>query len=279
MKSLLISYCLLFSLSISSVWAIDIRISDTRKSNFYMDALAWLLEKSGEEYNLVQTKHSVTSQGRKVLLVKQGELDLLYAGTSIELESELLPIRFPIVRGLIGQRIFIIHRNYQSSYDQVKNLNNLRAFLGVQGVGWGDKQVLEASGLNQVERLYDDIFENINSGSRYYFPRGVTEVFAEVRDREERLPNLAIEKNLLLTYKTAVFFFINPSNQALEAMLTQGFIKGYEDGSYEAFFYQHPLIKNALEQGNLSSRIKIDIPNPYLTPETQVIDDRYWHQN
>ncbi len=273
-----IAFSLLFMIT-APAWAIDIKINDTRDNNFYMDALNFILEKSGADYKFVSTNHPLSSQARKIILVKNGEVDILYAGTSMQLEKDLLPIRFPIMRGLIGRRIFIINKNYQADYAQVKNLSDLKKFVGIQGIGWGDTQVLEASGLEQEERLYDEIFESLNLGSRYYLPRGMTEVFAELIDKKKTISNLDIEKNILLVYKTAVLFFINPENTELEDVLNSGFIKAYEDGSYNRFFYSHPLIKSAFEQSKLQSRIKIEIPNPFLGTKTEAIPHQYWHQD
>lgn len=143
----------------------------------------------------------------------------------------------------------------------------------------GDTQVLEASGLKQEERLYDNIFANLNLGSRYYFPRGMTEIFSELIDKNTKFPNLTAEKNIVLEYKSAVFFFINPSNKALESVLTSGFINAYEDESYNQFFYNHPLIKSSFEQARLETRTRIEIPNPFLGAETEAIPSAYWHQD
>lgn len=132
----ILAFSVLFA-AIDPVWAIDIKISDSRANNFYMDALKFVLEKSGADYEFVPTKHPVSSQGRKFILVKNGDIDILYAGTSVQLEKELLPIRFPIMRGLAGRRIFIINKNYQSEYSSIRNLNDLKMFVGIQGIGWG----------------------------------------------------------------------------------------------------------------------------------------------
>ncbi|MCG8619106.1 MAG: hypothetical protein MI802_23015, partial [Desulfobacterales bacterium] len=71
--------------------------------------------------------------------------------------------------------------------------------------------------------------------------------------------------------------FVNPSNLALADMITQGFLNAYADGSYPRFFYNHPLIRPALEKADLHHRIRIEIPNLFLTPETKSIPRQYWH--
>ena len=270
---------ILLLININPAWAIDIKISDTRENNFYIDALTFILDKSGKDYKITSVNLPTSSQQRKVLLIKKRVIDLMYAGTSIALEKELRPIRFPVMRGLAGRRIFLINKNYQAEYASIKNLNDLKQYTGVQGIGWSDKQVLEASGLKQVAKLYDDIFGNLNAGSRYYFPRGMTEIFAELENKKPKMENLIIEKSILLEYKTAVFFFVNPSNIALANTLNTGFINAYKEGSYNHFFYTHPLIIDSFKQAKLKTRKKIIVRNPFLSHETSDIPKQYWHQD
>lgn len=268
-----------FIVDLQPVPAVNIRINDTRESNYYLEALYWILEKSGKDYAVVHTDYPLSSQARKIAFVKNGNIDIIYAGTSMDLEKKLLPVRFPILRGLAGQRVFIIHRDYQGAYRRVSGLNDLRRYVGFQGLGWSDRKVLEASGLRQMAELYDDIFTDINAGAAHYFPRGVTEAFSELSDRQDEMVNLTVEKHLLLVYKTAVFFFVNPLNRELADILETGFLKGYEDGSYPRFFYDHPLITTSLKKAGAKDRIRIEIPNPFLSPETEAIPDRYWHRD
>lgn len=261
----------------SSTWAVDIKVNDSREHNLYMDALVWLLNKSGADYHLIHTDHSMSSQVRKVALVQKGELDVMYAGTTVALESALKPIRFPVTRGLIGRRVFIINKQHQSRYDTVKDIKGLKEYSGILGFGWADKEVLEGVGLHQEEGVYDEIFDSLNAGSRYYFPRGVLEAFSELIDKQETHPNLVVEDKLLLAYKSAVLFFINPNNTELEDMLNAGFKKGYEDGSYQEFLYNHPLIKDVFHKANLDERLVINIPNPYFPEASKRIPSQYWH--
>ena len=261
----------------SFTWAIDIKVNDSRANNFYMDALIWILDKSGADYRLIHTNHLMSSQVRKVKLVQKGEIDIMYAGTTNELESMLKPIRFPVTRGLVGHRVFIINKNYRLDYAQVKGINDLKHHSGILSYGWADKEIYEAVGLMQVEKIYADIFSNINSGSRYYFSRGVLEAYSELIDKKEMMPNLIVEDNIILRYKAAVLFFIHPENKELEEMMTRGFNKAYEDGSYIDFLYNHPLIKSSFEQANLAERLVIDIPNPFFPEASSSIPVEYWH--
>ena len=259
-------------------WALDVRVSDSRDHNFYMDALTWVLNKSGADYQLIHTEHPASSQVRKVALVKKDQIDVMYAGTTKELEQQLRPIRIPITRGLVGTRLLIINNKYASDYQQVQTLDDLKQYSGILSFGWPEKEIFEAVGLKQEEKLYDEIFVNINQGSRYYFDRGILEDYSELISRNKKLPDLVVESNLLLQYKSAVLFFVNPANEYLANVIEDGFEKGYQDGSYEEFFYNHPLIKRSFGQAQVANRTVIDIPNPFFPEASQAIPQAYWHQ-
>jgi len=40
-----------------------------------------------------------------------------------------------------------------------------------------------------------------------------------------------------------------------------------EDGSFERYFFEHPIVKSALEQRVLSQRIVMDIDSPFMLKE------------
>lgn len=244
-----------------------------------MDALRWVLDKSGADYELIHTNHIMSSQVRKVALVQKGEIDVMYAGTTNEMEANLLPIRFPITRGLIGWRVFIINKAFEQDYAKVRSLDDLRQYSGVLSFGWPEKEIFEAVDLKQEEILYHDIFGNLNNGSRYYFSRGILEAYTELLDKQDTMPNLMVEQSILLKYKSAVLFFINPNNKQLEKVLNTGFEKGYADGSYKEFLYNHPFIKKSFKQVRMKERRVIEIPNPFFPSRSLAIPSQFWHQD
>lgn len=258
--------------------ALDIRVSDSRDNNFYMDALTWVLDKSGLSYHLIHTKHPTSTQKRKVALVLNGEIDVIYAGTTQRLEDTLHPVRFPITRGLVGTRVLLINRRYQSDFRQINSLQQLQRHIAALGYEWPETEIFSAAGLRYTEKVYDDIFIMLNRGGRYYFPRGAMEAFSELKNKRHTLPNLMVDDSLLLQYKSAVLFFVHPQNTALKTALELGFNKGYQDGSYNRFFYNHPLIRTSFDTAKLGDRTVIEIPNQQLPAKSAAIAAKYWHR-
>lgn len=118
----------------------------------------------------------------------------------------------------------------------------------------------------------------INRGGRIsYFSRGLNEAFSEVQTRENILKNITVEKNIVLVYPFAMFLFVSPKEKKLSEYLTKGFELAYKDGSFTKFFYNHPKIKKSIEDSNLEKRTRIEIANPFLTPQTAEIAKKFWH--
>lgn len=249
-----------------------------KTQDYPFDLLKFILNKSGVQYSITLSDAGISTQARDIQRLKANQdINLGWFGTSPELEKDLLPIRYPIWRGLLGYRVFIINKDNQPAFDQVNTLDDLRRFSGSQGIGWTDIAILEHSGLKQEASPYDSIFAKVNARRIDYFSRGITEAFREVETRQKEFPNLVVERHILLVYPFDGFFFTNKKNPQLAKALEEGFRKAYADGSFKKFFYAHPAVKTMIEKANINGRTRINIPNPLLTPETQAIPDQYWH--
>lgn len=256
--------------------------SNAVRDQYQIGLLKLALDKVGFKYEIRFTE-KILSQSRIIASLKdhssEFDLDLYWMGTSTELEKDLIPIRFPIYQGLLGYRVFIINKNQQSEFTHQTTLKYLQSKIGIQGVGWSDIKILEAAGLKQKTSQYNHILTMINSGSRpFYFSRGIHEAFGEIDAVKSDKKNLMVEKNILLIYPFAMFFFTKKENSALAKALEKGLKMAHEDGSFHKYFNQDPSTKQALERANIKNRHWINIKNPFMSPETKAIDSRYWHK-
>ncbi|WP_052657676.1 hypothetical protein [Thalassospira sp. HJ] len=247
--------------------------------DFVKETLKLVLQKSGVPFHMRPSATPMQQTRAVKELQEHEELTILWAGTSPELERKFLPIRVPIMRGLLGYRLFIIHRDQQPVFDKIRTIEQLWSMHAGQGLGWSDIRILENANLTVTEAPYELIFKLIDIGRLDYFPRGLLEIEPELREFGRDNPNITIEKRLLLVYPFSMFFFVNRENTALADAISRGFEVAYADGSFERLFNQHPNIRSALQMADISNRNRIDIPNPFTTPETSQIPDRYWYKN
>ena len=132
-------------------------------------------------------------------------ITVLVHGNVADYEQRLLPIRFPLDKGLLGYRVFLIRGDMQSRFDRVSGLGDLRRYSIGQGREWGDVTILRQAGLNVVEGTsYEGLFDMLAAGRFELFSRSVVEVGEELAREKLTHPSLALEQHLLLFYPSRV---------------------------------------------------------------------------
>ena len=219
--------------------------------------------------------HSELTQPRQVEEVRSGNLDVMWAATSQELEGLLEPVRIPLYKGLLGHRVLLIRAGDQARFDQVKTLDDLRRIPLGQGTAWADTKILEANGLKVVKTAKTQGLFAMLDGSRFDgFPRGIFEPFAEVVGH----PNLSltVEKRLMLVYKMPYYFLVGPNNKQLARDLEGALNRAIAEGSFEKVFLSSPNVKEAIEKGDMKNRVIFNLDNPGLPKLTPVDRSELW---
>ncbi|WP_163834195.1 hypothetical protein [Spartinivicinus ruber] len=236
------------------------------------------LAKSGYQYKIIKKTHDATQERLKLMLKAGKEVNVYWMGTSSQLEKQLIPVRIPLLRGLLGHRVFIINQRDQPRFNNIKTVNDLKNMQAIQGIGWSDIAILEAAGLKTVAGKYKNIFNIINKGGRVdYFPRGVNEAWKEVKVHKPNHPYITVETKIMLVYPFALFFFVSPNQPEIAKALTKGLKESYKDGSFMQHFSQHPSITAIFKQADMDKRLTFIIKNPLMSKETMAIPASYWH--
>lgn len=261
----------------SSVFAETYKInqSEADPNGPYMAAMIKLaFEHLGRKVELQPVTEDMT-QTRLQEDTLHGKLDIMWAGTSKELEEQLEPVRIPIFKGLLGHRLLIIRKDDQAKFDRVNSIEDLRQIPLGQGTAWIDTKILEANGLKVVKTMkYQNLFYMVDGGRFDAFPRAVFEPFSEV-DKHPEL-NLAVEKRLMLVYKSDFYLFVNKRNKQLARDLELGLNRAIADGSFEKVFLSAPNVQEAITKGNLKNRVVIPLNNPFNSDETPIDRAELW---
>jgi len=216
--------------------------------------------------------------GTRILAdLESGKLDIAWTATSTDLEKRFIPVRFPIFRGMLGMRIGLIHQKDSQMLANVHTKADLMNYKICSGKTWPDTHILDANGLVTAKSLkYPNIFEMMLAGNRcHFFARGVMEPFAEVASHPD-LP-LAVDSNIMLRYRMPYMLFVSKSNPDLADHMLEIMTEIFDEGLYEEMFFNDSEVKAALSQANLENRVIIDLDNPYLTPETRSIPERFFY--
>lgn len=215
-------------------------------------------------FQIVQYPMLLTKARFEAELKRQGRgiIDVLWASTSSDLESALLPIRISLLKDLSSYRLFLIRKEDQEKFNAVKSLNDLRRFRAGQGVRWTDTGILMANDLPVVtSALFEPLF-NMLLGKRFdYFPRGLDEIWNE--EQLFRAKGLAIEQHLMLNYVTIKYFFVNKNNPELADRIERGLKIAIADGSFDQLFYSIPGYRRGYQEITNKNRLILKLEAPH----------------
>jgi hypothetical protein len=270
--------CLLGLLS-NRVLAEDalIRVNDSSDPNgpYAVKMIQLALKHIDKKYKLVLTKEPY-SQVKIMEEVSNGNLELFWNSSNAEKEALFTPIRIPLYKGLLGNRIFIIHRDNQSKFDNIKTLEDLKSITIGQGKTWADTKILESNGLKVVKaNKYDSLFLMVDGGRFDAFSRGVHEPFGELASHPN-LKNLTVEKHLMLVYRMPFYLFVSKENKMLARDLEAGLNAAIADGSFDQVFFGDPAVQDVMAKADMKNRRAIYLDNPTLSKETPLDRKELW---
>jgi hypothetical protein len=280
-KNILFAACLCMLFIANNAFSdVEIRYAltgtDIERNKYKTDLVKLVLDHSGIDYNLYYYPGK-GNHAKQVEALRTGKITIRTFGARKDLEETLIPIRIPIFKGLLGYRIFLINKNDQYKFESITRLEDLRHLTGIQGVGWIDLRIMEDAGLPQRAEDGQNIYRMLNRGGRVdYFSRAVYEAVGELQTLKTTYPNIVIEKRILLKYPFAMYFYVTPKQPELAEKIRQGFEALVRSGEFDTFFYTNPYILSAIAKAKLTERIKIEIPNRYLSQETKSLPDTYW---
>jgi ABC-type amino acid transport substrate-binding protein len=274
-RFIVVAMGLLFASVCASAQTLKYNQSESDPNSYYAEKVIKLaLERAGAQYDLKVVPGNLT-QVRMVEDTMNGSLDIIWAGTSKELEDQLEPVRIPIYKGLLGHRFLIIREGDQARFDGINTLEDLKKVKLGQGTAWIDTKILESNGLNLVKTMkYQNLFYMLDGGRFDAFPRAVFEPFSEVAN----YPNLGltVEKRLMLVYKMDFYLFVNKNNKKLAKELELGLNRAIADGSFEKLFLSAPSVQEAIAKGDLKNRVVIPLDNPFNSKETPIDRAELW---
>ena len=210
------------------------------------------------------------------LASNENGINVLWNPGSVKLEKEFLAIKIPLRKGLLGYRVMLIRKDKQTMFDAVRSVEDLKKIRFGQGTGWIDNAIYQHQGLPLVEAPYPQLFAMLDAERFDAFPRGIGEILDELEMQKEKLPNLAVEKNLLLYYPFPYYFFFNKKDAALKHRVETGLKMMLKDGSFDAIFIKYH--QQALQKLDLRNRRVIALTNPDLSPDTPLQDNRLWYK-
>lgn len=246
--------------------------------DYFVKLLELALAKTEAEYGPACVKVTDVNlvQGRALeeLSITSG-IDVDWAGTDVEREEKLRPIRIPLVGGLLGYRVPVIRKVDEYWFALIRSVADLKKYIAVQGIHWPDTQILKDAGL-PVYGISDFklMYPMLKQGRVDYFLRGVNEVYAEMETQND--DRLVAFDSLIVSYKLPMYFFTALKNENLAYRIEQGLRRAINDGSFRRFMESHPATAPLFPLSRFDDAVVLQLPNAGLPKETPIKDSSLW---
>ncbi|HWV13943.1 MAG TPA: hypothetical protein VN030_00840 [Cellvibrio sp.] len=260
-------------------YVVDIQILDPERQGEYIPTLLKMIlnasKAPNETIDFIYSDRRF-SQARWFAEVERNNINsVIWTVTTKEREALLRPIRVPIFKGLLGHRIFVIRKEDQPLFSDITNIKDLSTLRAGQGIHWPDTDIMEANGLPVILGAgAENLYKMLKVKRFDYFPRGILELMPE--DKHLKANEVVPEEDILLSYPSAMYFFVNKRNTELAERLEKGWEIIYKNGEFDRFFFSHPRVVEALAELKKHKRRIIRLENPYLPAETPLERTEYW---
>ena len=149
-----------------------------------LDTLTMLAEVSRDQFGdfeILRSEH--LEQGRAVEEMVRGQLlNVAVFGTDAAREQRLLPIYYPVEKGMLGLRICLIRTGEQARFDKIWRIDDLRQNKLRVGVGshWPDTPILQRNQVPlETSPVYENLFKMLAQGRFDCMTRSVNEIEQE----------------------------------------------------------------------------------------------------
>nr|WP_324257446.1 hypothetical protein [Cellvibrio fontiphilus] len=228
-----------------------------------IDAALAITHESHGDYQIHFAQEDLSSERKHDLLIAGEKLNidrLVGFPTDEGPRTKLLCVDHPILKGAMGYRVLLIHKNNQATFERIHSLAALNELTMGFGRGW-EGHVYSHNQFTLVEAHTMTNLLKMLAGQRYSFvPLSIIEVEDNYALEGQPAANLVIEKNLLLYMPLPVYFCVSPAAPQLAQRLQIGLDELDKSGAMDALFHKH--FGTRLARLELAKRRLIELENP-----------------
>lgn len=271
-------FILLFSVSAQSAsWQITYPrplASATTIDEYPLKLLSLALDQTGVNYQLIPSVN-IQPKGKTLdRLEDNREVNIVWSMTNPQREKDLLPIRIPIFKGLIGWRLLLIRQDMAERFTYIQQLDHLLKLSPLQGRDWPDTKILQSNGFDVItDRTQSALINMLSNAQGDFFPRSIIEVWEELAN-SDAANKLQVQASLGIHYPAAIYFFVNKSSVPLANLIERGLEKAIENGKFEALFIDN--YKAYIDKAQIENRTFYSLENNFLPDKTPLDRKELW---
>ncbi|WP_052691934.1 transglycosylase SLT domain-containing protein [Teredinibacter purpureus] len=244
-----------------------------QRNDYFVQMLTLALERSGRAYSIKPVAVATMNEKRSKIFIKSGRYNTHWMLTNNESENELLPVRIPLYKGLIGWRLLAIHKSQQDRFAKINKVEELKALTATQGLGWPDVSILQAHGFTlRLGVEWNSLLELMSTQRVDYMPLAVNDIWSTTERLHKK--NLVVENHLVLHYPSAYYFFLDKTLTEHAAALSAGLNNAIADGSFDRLFQKK--FGDVITHSKLNQRRVLKLNNPLIPIRTPLRVPSLW---
>jgi len=245
----------------------------SKQEQYFLALIDLALEKSRVPHQVHTITLAPHTETRSLNNLLKGTYDIYWLNTTSKLEQQLQPIRIPLFKGLIGWKLLLIRKDDEALFTNIDTLSQLQPYRVLHGYDWADTPLLISNGFKVITSTeFRNISRMLARRRGDIFPRSVIEIWGQLEAVKGL--NLAVEKNLVLQFPAAYYFFVHPDNVRLHQAIEAGLEKSLQDGSFTRLFMS--FYGQEIKAAELHTRKPILLDNPTLPSATPLHRKELW---
>lgn len=249
------------------------------RQEYFLDLLELALEctrVTHGDYQLKVYEENLPPSRIPVLVRNDRLINIMSSPVSEFLNTNMHAIPFPLLMGIQGVRVSLVHQDNQQIFAQVNHLNDFKKIIFGQGLGWIDTLILQDANLKvDTSGNYESLFAMLANKRIDALPRGVNEAFAELEQFKTLYMDLVIEPNMAFYYLLPVYFYVSKDNSALGERVFQGLKTAVKEGQFKQLFEQY--YASTIAKLNLPNRKLFVLKNNHIPENTGSQVSEYLH--
>lgn len=207
------------------------------------------------------------------LLTERKDLDVMIGYATHERVQKYQAIEYPIMKGINGWRVALVHEDNANLLRGVTALKQLQNYIPGMFHTWTDNIIFSANGIDSIKGTdLAGIFRMLNTKRFDYFPLSILEAAREAELYKNQYDlAIKVDQHIIITYPVCFYFYVDKSNQVLAKDLNDGFENIVVSGLYDAIFTKHH--KDIIKEYLTANRKVIRLTNPLLPDSVPL--DRY----
>lgn len=158
------------------------------RSEYQITLLKHALSYSQYRFLIKENGQQIPTARNFKLLEKNEIIQVLWSTLRNDRKEKYLAVEIPLLKGLLGLRIPLIHQQANTLFANTLNLKDLQKFTAGQLDSWSDAQILRSNGISVNNGVnFDALFKMLAIKRFDYFPRSILEVHDDLERNKQTL--------------------------------------------------------------------------------------------